>query len=201
MQAKHQRPPLRPSSKDDPPKGIRYPREPGPTSHLLHLWNSRSCLIASPLWGTIREFKRKGDRRATRSVTANISPKRNRKAPICFSPHLYHARNLVERFFNKVKDCRRVATRYDKLAANYPRILPAGVHPPIGARFMSSRPSCDARRRTEVSQEQTGFFRPSSHPCGRLRLTRQLRTIALLNVSFGSEADVVAASVRRLVDP
>ena len=29
------------------------------------------------------------------------------------------ARNLVERFFNKIKQCRRVATRYDKLAANY----------------------------------------------------------------------------------
>jgi transposase len=29
------------------------------------------------------------------------------------------ARNLVERFFNKIKRCRRVATRYDKLAANY----------------------------------------------------------------------------------
>ena len=25
----------------------------------------------------------------------------------------------VERFFNKIKQCRRVATRYDKLAANY----------------------------------------------------------------------------------
>jgi transposase len=29
------------------------------------------------------------------------------------------SRNLVERFFNKIKQCRRVATRYDKLAANY----------------------------------------------------------------------------------
>ena len=28
-------------------------------------------------------------------------------------------RNLIERFFNKIKQCRRVATRYDKLAANY----------------------------------------------------------------------------------
>jgi transposase len=28
------------------------------------------------------------------------------------------ARNLVERFFNRIKQCRRVATRYDKLAAN-----------------------------------------------------------------------------------
>ena len=29
------------------------------------------------------------------------------------------ARNLIERFFNKIKQCRRIATRYDKLAANY----------------------------------------------------------------------------------
>ena len=41
------------------------------------------------------------------------------KEPICFSPYLYRARNLVERFFNKIKQCRRIATRYDKLAANY----------------------------------------------------------------------------------
>ena len=32
---------------------------------------------------------------------------------------IYRARNLVERFFNKIKPCRRVATRYHKLAANY----------------------------------------------------------------------------------
>jgi transposase len=50
---------------------------------------------------------------------ANIPPKRNRRQPICFSPHLYRARNLIERFFNKIKHCRRIATRYDKLAANY----------------------------------------------------------------------------------
>ena len=48
-----------------------------------------------------------------------LPPKRNRKGPICFSPSLYRARNLVERFFNRIKQCRRVATRYDKLAANY----------------------------------------------------------------------------------
>jgi transposase len=44
---------------------------------------------------------------------ANIPPKRNRKDPICFSPYLYRARNLIERFFNKIKQCRRIATRYD----------------------------------------------------------------------------------------
>jgi len=47
---------------------------------------------------------------------ANIPPKRNWTEALCFSPYLYRARNLVERFF---KHCRRVATRYDKLAANY----------------------------------------------------------------------------------
>jgi transposase len=29
------------------------------------------------------------------------------------------ARNLIEPFFNEIEQCRRVATRYDKLAANY----------------------------------------------------------------------------------
>ncbi len=50
---------------------------------------------------------------------ANIPPKRNRRESIYYSPELYRARNLVERFFNRIKQCRRIATRYDKLAANY----------------------------------------------------------------------------------
>ena len=56
---------------------------------------------------------------AKRGAWANIPPRSNRNEPICFSPLLYRARNMVERFFNKIKQCRRVATRYDKLAANY----------------------------------------------------------------------------------
>jgi transposase len=54
-----------------------------------------------------------------RGAWANIPPKRNRREPICFSPYLYRARNLVERFFNQIKQCPRIMTRYDKLAANY----------------------------------------------------------------------------------
>jgi transposase len=46
---------------------------------------------------------------------ANIPPKSNRKEPICFSPSCI-ARATS---FNKIKQCRRIATRYDKLAANY----------------------------------------------------------------------------------
>ncbi len=47
------------------------------------------------------------------------SAKCNRKDPICFSKHLYKARNLVERFFNKIKQFRRIATRFDKTAENF----------------------------------------------------------------------------------
>lgn len=54
-----------------------------------------------------------------RKAWADIPPKANRKDPICFSPFLYKERNLVERFFNKAKQFRRIATPYDKLAENY----------------------------------------------------------------------------------
>lgn len=50
---------------------------------------------------------------------ANIPPKSNRKGPIVFSPWLYKKRNLVERFFNKLKCFRRIATRYDKLGSTF----------------------------------------------------------------------------------
>ena len=50
---------------------------------------------------------------------ADIPPKSNRKDPICFSPHLYKARTLVERLFNKIQHFRRIAARCDKLAAKY----------------------------------------------------------------------------------
>jgi putative transposase len=48
-----------------------------------------------------------------------IPPKSNRKMPRDYDRALYKERNLVERFFNKLKHFRRVATRYDKLLANY----------------------------------------------------------------------------------
>ena len=54
-----------------------------------------------------------------RGAWANIPSKRNRKNPICFSPCLYRDRNQVEHFFNRIKHCRRIAARYEKLAANY----------------------------------------------------------------------------------
>jgi transposase len=86
-----------------------------PAAKLLCSLKSGSMLLADR--GYDADWIR--DLAAKRGAWANIPPRCNRNAPICFSPHLYRARNLVERFFNKIKQCRRVATRYDKLAANY----------------------------------------------------------------------------------
>ncbi len=54
-----------------------------------------------------------------RKAWTNVPPKANRRDPVCFSKHLYKARNVVERFFNRIKQFRRIANRYDKLAENF----------------------------------------------------------------------------------
>jgi len=48
----------------------------------------------------------------------NIPPKANRNWKNCFSPLLYRARNAIERMFCRLKDFRRIATRYGRLATN-----------------------------------------------------------------------------------
>ena len=53
------------------------------------------------------------------SVWAKCRPSAIDRNPIGFSPDRYRSRNLVERFFNKITQRRRIATRYDKLAANH----------------------------------------------------------------------------------
>jgi len=55
----------------------------------------------------------------TGGARAVIPPRSNRKEPRDYDEHLYKERNLVERFLNKVKNCRRVATRYEKTSRNY----------------------------------------------------------------------------------
>ena len=54
-----------------------------------------------------------------RGVWANVRPMPRRLAPPVFSRFVYRQRNLVERFFSKLKHYRAVATRYEKHAANY----------------------------------------------------------------------------------
>jgi putative transposase len=48
-----------------------------------------------------------------------IPPRRHRKHQHAYDKVLYKERNVIERFFNKLKQFRRVATRYDKLLTNF----------------------------------------------------------------------------------
>ena len=61
------------------------------------------------------------NRAAIRAAGAEpcIPPRKNRKAAVAYDRHLYRERNVVERYFARVKQYRRVATPYDKRAANY----------------------------------------------------------------------------------
>jgi transposase len=43
----------------------------------------------------------------------------NRKQPFTFNKRLYKLRWRIEAAFNRLKDFRRIATRYDRLARNY----------------------------------------------------------------------------------
>jgi transposase len=52
-------------------------------------------------------------------VEAVIPSTTSRKAPIPYDKDAYRQRNRIERMWSRLKDFRRVATRYDKLASNY----------------------------------------------------------------------------------
>lgn len=56
---------------------------------------------------------------AERGSIAVIKPNPTRKKLPPFDAKLYKARNVIERAFAHLKDWRRVATRYDKLARNF----------------------------------------------------------------------------------
>ena len=58
-----------------------------------------------------------------RGAEAIIPSKKNRLNPRSLDRHLYKARNLVVRFFQKLKQFRRIATRYERLARNYQSML------------------------------------------------------------------------------
>ena len=64
---------------------------------------------ADPLLSTLQQ----------RDITPVIPPKANRKVQRDCDYALYRERNLIERFFNKIKHFRAIATRYDKLARNF----------------------------------------------------------------------------------
>lgn len=63
------------------------------------------------------------ERIKAQQAEAIIPPRSNRKNPRNYDRHRYKARNLVERCFNQLKHFRRIATRYEKLAAHFAAML------------------------------------------------------------------------------
>ncbi len=62
------------------------------------------------------ELREQLDERGTKPVIPNRC---NRKLPFTFNKRLYKLRWRIEAAFNRLKDFRRIATRYDRLARNY----------------------------------------------------------------------------------
>lgn len=106
----------------------------------------------------------------------------NRKWKPCFSKVLYRERNLVERFFSKLKHFRRIANRYDNLAENFLAMvqlasmrLSLRACPPnarTGAPDQPapppSRGTFDTHQSAEKGQEKCGDRAPV-HRCRRRR--------------------------------
>jgi transposase len=82
---------------------------------MLEGWGEGQILLADRAYDSDRLRETLGERGAF----AIIKPIRSRKRTIPFSPWLYRQRNLVERFFSKLKHYRAVATRYEKHADTF----------------------------------------------------------------------------------
>ena len=67
--------------------------------------------------GTIRRYLRR------RGIRLTIPRKSNEKHRGKFDKSIYQTRNVVERCFNRLKQFRRIATRYEKKAENYQAML------------------------------------------------------------------------------
>lgn len=59
------------------------------------------------------------DRLAAQNTQAVIPSTTSRNQPIPYDRRAYKARNRIERLWCRLKDWRRIATRYDKLARNF----------------------------------------------------------------------------------
>jgi len=81
---------------------------------LLGEWAPRECLADAAYDSDA--FRTLLTQRGCLPVIPN-NPTRKRHHP--FDRQAYRRRNLVERCFSRLKDWRRIATRYDKLATNF----------------------------------------------------------------------------------
>jgi transposase len=58
-----------------------------------------------------------------RGIGSVIPQPKNQRPRFLLDPQAYRARNQVERLVGRLKQCRRIATRYEKRAANYLAML------------------------------------------------------------------------------
>jgi len=63
------------------------------------------------------------DRLLKDGIKPVIPPRSHRKIPLAYDRDIYKERNRVERFFNKLKQFRRIATRYEKLQDSFFALL------------------------------------------------------------------------------
>jgi hypothetical protein len=66
-----------------------------------------------------------------RGAVPEIPTKRNRHVQHSVSRPLYALRSRIERFINRLKNSRRVATRHDKTADSFPRLRRTRLHPTV----------------------------------------------------------------------
>ena len=97
---------------------------------LLTGGETHDCPVAARLFHRVRSPRRLlGDKAydstelrdelGERGINPVIPNRSNRKQLFSFNKRLYKLRWRVENAFNRLKDFRRIATRYDKLARNY----------------------------------------------------------------------------------
>jgi transposase len=82
---------------------------------LLRLVGPIRRLLADKAYDTNKLRRQLADQ----GVEAVIPSIARRRPLIPYDPIAYRQRNLIERMFGRLKDFRRIATRYDKLARNF----------------------------------------------------------------------------------
>ena len=83
-------------------------------------WNKEPlAIVADKAYGSTKIRQQIADEGAL----AVIPSKTNARRQIPHDPNLYARRNIVERFFCRMKDMRRLATRFEKSAANFRSML------------------------------------------------------------------------------
>jgi transposase len=103
---------------------IRFILTAGQANDIVQAENLISGLSFDKLLGDMDfDSDRFRGRIAPVGAEAVIPSARSRSQAIPYDKHIYQERNLVERFFNKIKHFRRIATRYEKTALSLAAML------------------------------------------------------------------------------